>query len=183
MAMPPPPPPPPLDEYGSGSGPTSPSGAPLAPPVLRIIARFLDAVILGVINFLVALIVLGPDDAGFSGLGGDADFQKLYLVSVIGVAISFVWDAVLTRMYGGTPMKLAFGLRVVRADNGSQVEWSHAVTRWAIPGAFALVPIPLLSGLVSLVVVVVSLVSIFTKPLRQAVWDQIAKTLVIRPAG
>ena len=38
-------------------------------------------------------------------------------------------------------------------------------------------------GLLSLVVVVVSLVYIFTKPLRQAVWDQIAKTLVVRPAG
>ena len=33
------------------------------------------------------------------------------------------------------------------------------------------------------VVVVVSLVYIFTKPLRQAVWDQVAKTLVVKPAG
>ena len=181
---PPPPPPPPLDEHDWGSGPASPAGQSLAPPVLRVIARFLDAVILGVINFLVALIVLGRDDAaGFRGMGADAGFWKLYLVSLIGIAIAFVWDAVLTRMYGGTPMKLAFGLRVVRADNGRRVEWSHAVTRWAIPGVFALIPIALLSGLLSLVVVVVSLVYIFTKPLRQAVWDQIAKTLVVRPAG
>ena len=116
-------------------------------------------------------------------MGGDAGFWKLYLVSLIGVAIAFVWDAVLTRMYGGTPIKLAFGLRVVRADNGRQVEWSHAVTRWAIPGVFALIPIALLSALVSVVVIVLSLVYIFTKPLRQAVWDQVAKTLVVRPAG
>ena len=89
----------------------------------------------------------------------------------------------LTRLYGGTPMKLAFGMRVVRADNGRQVEWSHAVTRWAIPGVFAAIPLPVLPGLLGFVVVVVSLVYIFTKPLRQAVWDQVAKTLVVKPAG
>ena len=162
----------------------SPAGEPLAPPSLRIIARVLDGVILGVINFFVALLVLGTDDSpGFSGIGGDADFWQLYVVSVIGVATGFVWDAVLTRLYGGTPMKLAFGLRVVRADNGRQVEWSHAVTRWAIPGAFAAIPLPVLPGLLGFIVVVVSLVYILTKPLRQAVWDQVAKTLVVRPAG
>jgi uncharacterized RDD family membrane protein YckC len=179
-----PPPPPPLDEYGSAPGPTSPAGAPLAPPPLRIVARLLDVLILGAVNYLIALLVLGKDDsAGFGGFGGDAGFWRLYMVSLIGVATGFVWDAVLTRTYGGTPMKLAFGMRVVRADNGLQVEWGHAVTRWAIPGAFALIPLPLLPGLLGLVVVVVSLAYIFTRPLRQAVWDQVAKTLVVRPAG
>ena len=164
-------------------GPASPAGAPLAPPSLRIIARLLDSAVLGLINFLVALIVIGKNDsAGFGGFGGDAGFWKLYAVSLIGVATAFVWDAVMTRMYGGTPMKLAFGMRVVRADNGRQVEWTHAITRWAIPAAFAVIPLPVLPGLLGLVAVVVSLVYIFTKPLRQAVWDQVAKTLVVRPA-
>jgi uncharacterized RDD family membrane protein YckC len=179
-----PPPPPPLDGDAAAPVPASPTGVPLAPPLLRIIARLLDGLILGVINYLVALVVLGTDDsAGFGGFGGDASFSKLYLVSVIGVAVGFLWDAVMTRMYGGTPMKLAFGMRVVRADNGQPVEWSHAITRWAIPGAFAVIPLPVLPGLLGFVVVVVSLVYIFTKPLRQAVWDQVAKTLVVKPAG
>lgn len=151
---------------------------------MRVLARFLDGVILGVINFVVALVVLGGDDtAGFDGFGGDAGFAELYVLSLIGVAIAFLWDAVMTRMYGGSPMKLAFGMRVVRADNGQQVEWSHAITRWAIPGAFALIPLPLLPGLLQVVVVIVSLVFIFSKPLRQAVWDQVAKTLVVKRAG
>ena len=76
-------------------------------------------------------------------------------------------------------MKLAFGMRVVRADTGADVEWSHAIMRWAIPGAFGLIPIPFLPDLASLIVVIVSLVFIFSKPLRQAVWDQFAKTLVV----
>ena len=114
---------------------------------------------------------------------GDASFGELYAVSLVGVGISFLWDAVMTRLYGGSPMKLAFGMRVVRADNGQQVQWSHAITRWAIPGAFALIPLPILPGLLQLIVVIISLVYIFSKPLRQAVWDQVAKTLVVKPAG
>jgi uncharacterized RDD family membrane protein YckC len=107
----------------------------------------------------------------------------VYVVSLIGVAVAFVWDAVMTRLYGGTPMKLAFGMRVVRADNGRPVEWSHAITRWSIPSAFALIPLPVLPGLLQGVVVIVSLVYIFSRPLRQAVWDQVAKTLVVKRAG
>jgi uncharacterized RDD family membrane protein YckC len=151
---------------------------------MRVLARFLDGVILGVVNFVIALAIVGSDSsAGFEGFGGDASFGELYAVSLIGVGISFLWDAVMTRLFGGTPMKLAFGMRVVRADNGQQVEWSHAITRWAIPGAFALIPLPVLPGLLQLIVVIISLVYIFSKPLRQAVWDQVAKTLVVKRAG
>src|SRR6188472_513637 len=144
VSMPPPSsPPPPLDAYGSASGPMSPAGEPLAKPGMRIVARFLDGLILGVIGYLVALALIGPDDASsLDNFGGDVSFADAYLVAVIGVGIAFVWDAVATRMFGGTPMKLAFGMRVVRADNGQQVEWHHAITRWAIPGAFALIPLP-----------------------------------------
>jgi uncharacterized RDD family membrane protein YckC len=165
------------------SGPTSPAGEPLANPGVRVLARLLDGVILGVITFLAALVLFGRDSAGFDGIGGDASFADLYVAGLIGVASSFVWDAVMTRLYGGTPMKLAFGMRVVRADNGQQVEWHHAITRWAIPGAFALIPLPRLTGLFSAVVMIISLVFIFSKPLRQAVWDQVAKTLVVKRAG
>jgi uncharacterized RDD family membrane protein YckC len=184
MSMPPPPPPPPLDASGSAPGPSSPIGEPLAPAGIRVLARLLDLVILGVVNFVLAWVLFGRDSsAGFEGLGGDDDFVDLYVVAVIGVGVAFLWDAVMTRVYGGTPMKLAFGMRVVRADNGQQVEWQHAITRWAIPGAFALLPVPILPGLLSVIVVIISLVYIFSKPLRQAVWDQVAKTLVVKRAG
>jgi uncharacterized RDD family membrane protein YckC len=166
----------------SVTGPASPTGQPLAEAWMRIVARFLDGVILAVVfgTIFAAIILSGDDSAGFGGFGGDASFGKMYLIGLFGVAVGFVWDAVLTKLYGGTPMKLAFGMKVVRADNGGPVEWSHAITRWAIPGAFSLLPIPILPGLVNLVILIVSLVFIFTKPLRQAVWDQVAKTLVVK---
>jgi uncharacterized RDD family membrane protein YckC len=163
--------------------PSSPTGQPLASAGMRVLARFLDGLILGAIGYAIGYAVLsGDDSAGFGGVGGDASFGKLYLIGLLGIAIGFVWDAVCTKLFGGTPMKLAFGMRVVRADNGEPVEWSHAIIRWAIPGALAIIPLPVLPGLINLVIVIVSLVFIFTKPLRQAVWDQIAKTLVVKPA-
>jgi len=69
---------------------------------------------------------------------------------------------------------------VVRADTGGPVEWRHAIVRWSVPGAFALVPLPLLPGLVSFAIQITSLVFLFTKPLRQCVWDQVGKTLVVK---
>jgi uncharacterized RDD family membrane protein YckC len=166
----------------SAAGPVSPAGQPLATAGMRILARLLDGIVLSVVfgAIFASIILSGDDSAGFGGLGADASFGKVYTLALLGVAVGFVWDAVLTKMFGGTPMKLALGMKVVRADNGGPVEWSHAIIRWAIPGAFSLIPIPVLPGLANLVIVIVSLVFIFTKPTRQAVWDMIAKTLVVK---
>ena len=84
-----------------------------------------------------------------------------------------------TKQFGGTPMKLAFGMRVVLAETGALVEWQHAIVRWAVPGALALLPLATIGNLINLVIVVVSLVFLFTKPLRQALWDLAAKTVVV----
>lgn len=159
-----------------------PGGHELASAGMRVLARFLDGLIVGLVfGAIFAAVVLSDGDAaGFGGFGGDASFGQIYLLAILGAAAGFVWDAVCTKQFGGTPMKLAFGMRVVRADNGAPVEWSHAIIRWAIPGAFALVPLPFLPNLASFVITIISLVFIFTKPLRQAVWDQVAKTIVVK---
>lgn len=149
---------------------------------MRILARFLDAMIVGfIVGFLFSGLVLSEGDtAGFGGLGGDGSFGELYLLGLVGMAAGFVWDAVFTKQFGGTPMKLAFGMRVVRADDGGPVEWRHAILRWAVPGALALIPLPVLPGLANLVLVIISLVFLFTKPLRQTVWDLVGNTLVVK---
>ncbi len=165
-----------------GMGPSSPTGQQLAAPWMRVLARFLDGVILSVVfgAIFAAIILSGDDTAGFAGFGADASFGTAYLLALMGAVVGFVWDAVMTKLYGGSPMKLALGLRVVRADTGGPVEWSHAIIRWAIPGAFALVPIPVLPGLLNLVILIVSLVFLFSKPMRQTVWDLVAKTIVVK---
>jgi uncharacterized RDD family membrane protein YckC len=162
----------------------APDGRPLASAGMRVLARFLDSVIVGLVfGFIFSAVILtGDDGAGVGGFGADASLAKLYLLGLLGVAASFVWDAVATKQLGGTPMKLAFGMRVVQQD-GSDVEWEHAIKRWALPGAFGLIPplvgLSLLTGLAQFVIVVVSLVFIFSKPLRTAVWDLFAGTIVV----
>jgi uncharacterized RDD family membrane protein YckC len=161
-----------------------PGGRPLASPGLRVIARLLDSLIVALLfgAIFAAVVLDGDDTGGLGGIGVDASFGRLYLLAVLNAAAYFLWDAVPTKLYGGSPMKLAFGMRVVQ-QNGSAVEWEHAIKRWAIPGAFGLIPpivgVSVISSLAQFVIVVVSLVFIFTKPLRTAVWDLFADTMVI----
>ena len=41
--------------------------------------------------------------------------------AVFGAAAGFLWEAVCTKQFGGTPMKLALGMRVVQAETGAPV--------------------------------------------------------------
>lgn len=144
-------------------------------------ARFLDGLILAAVfgTIFASIVLTDGDDAGFAGFNADASRGKLYVFGLLSLAVGFVWDAVLTKLYGGTPMKIAFGMKVVQADSGAPVEWKHAIIRWAVPGALGLLPLGDIGSLINLVVVIVSLVFLFTKPLRQAVWDLAAKTVVV----
>lgn len=142
---------------------------------MRVLVRFLDGVVLAIIGIVIGAIVGGS--AGVTGADTGDGVGVFLVATLLGLAVGFMWDAFMTKQYGGTPMKLAFGMRVVQAADGSDVEWEHAIKRWAIPGAFSIVPF--IGALAAFVVVIVSLVFIFTKPLRQAVWDQVANTVVV----
>ncbi len=174
----PPPPPVPQGGYGRPMGAVAPD---LASAGKRMGARFLDGLILGVASgLIVAPIILSEgESAGFGGIGADGDIGsgKLLLISVLSLALGFVYEAVITKVAGGTPMKLAFGMRVVRADNGGPLEWSHATLRWLVPSIFGL--IPLVGGFISAILFLVSLVLLFTDSLRQTISDKVAKTVVI----
>lgn len=160
-------------------GPVSPAGEPLAEGGMRVLARFLDGVILFIINAVLVFGVIVGSSGGLTGaVDDDVSFGTLLFAQFIGLAIGFAWDPLLTKLKGGTPMKLAFGMKVVRADNGAPVEWSHVIIRWIVVAIWAFIPV--LAFLVPLVLVIVSLVFLFTKPLRQTVWDQLAKTLVVK---
>ncbi len=160
-------------------GPVSPAGEPLADSGMRVLARFLDGVILFIINTVLVFSIIVGSAGGLTGaVDDDVSFGTVLFAQLIALAISFVWDPLLTKLKGGTPMKLAFGMKVVRADNGAPVEWSHAIIRWIVVAIWSFIPV--LTFLVPLVLVIVSLVFLFTKPLRQTVWDQVAKTLVVK---
>jgi uncharacterized RDD family membrane protein YckC len=174
MNMPPPPPPIPPSDYSGLQG-VAPGGKKLAQPWMRILARFLDAIIVSVIGTAIgaAIILSGDDSAGFAGFGGDIDAGDRFALSLFSLAIGFVYEAVLTKVKGGTPMKLAFGMQVVRVD-GSPVGWSESIIRWGFLGLISVIPI--LGGIAALIIWIISIVFLFTDRLRQTVSDKVAKT-------
>ncbi len=174
MSSPPPSPPPP--DAGPAGDAVAPDGRALAGPWRRVAARVLDTLAVNlVIGSIIDAIIVGEVD--LTGASEDLPYARLFLAAVVMVGVWFVWDAVLTATRGGSPMKLALGLRVVRADTAGPIGWGAAVMRWGVLAIWWLVPI--LSLIAPLVIVIVSLVFLFTRPLRQTVWDRVARTLVV----
>ena len=99
-----------------------PGNRTLPSPWKRIGARFLDGLILSLVfgSVFAAIILSGDDDGGLGGFGADASFGKIYLISLLGAAVGFVWDAVCTKQFGGTPMKLASSLACRRRERSSE---------------------------------------------------------------
>lgn len=145
----------------------------LARSGMRVIARVLDTLMILLIWSLVAVLAGGSTTTAD---GSDADGGAFLVVALINLVVAFVLDPVLTRYKGGSPMKLAFRFRVVRADDGLPVGWSHAIRRWLVPMPLLAIPLGLFAAVIA---IAISLAFIFTKPLRQAVWDLIGKTIVV----
>lgn len=169
-----PPPPAPLPP---AAAPISPAGEVIAPAWKRIVARLADFAIINlVVSFVVVRAVVGADAVNPS-TANNVDAGRLFAALLIVLAVQFAWEAVATKLTGGTPMKRAFGIAVVRADDGADVTWSQAIVRWATWAIWAIVPF--LSLLGPIVLVVASTVFLFTRPRREAVWDLVARTLVV----
>jgi uncharacterized RDD family membrane protein YckC len=145
---------------------------------MRILARLLDFIIVGAVSTAIgaAIILSGDDSAGFGGIGGDISAGKQFAIGLVGLGIGFVYEAVLTKVKGGTPMKLAFGMQVVRTD-GSPIGWSESIIRWGFVPLISL--IPQVGGIAGLIIWIISIVFLFTDRLRQTVSDKVAKTMVL----
>jgi uncharacterized RDD family membrane protein YckC len=149
------------------------------PPWKRIVARVTDEVIVRmVIASIVFALVAGTSAEALAGDdAAGADVGRLVLASLLILGVSFVWEAVSTKLIGGTPMKRVLRLRVVDVTTREPVGWKQSIIRWGVFSIWFVVPV--LSVLAPLVLVIVSLVFLFTKPLRRAVWDLAAKTVVV----
>ena len=69
---------------------------------------------------------------------------------------------------------MAVGIKVVHMLDGSLPTWGHAIARWALPAAAALVPT--VGGLGWLLIYL----WILWDPNKQGLNDKVAKTVVIR---
>jgi len=155
-----------------GTGPGMVHGRPLASAGARIGARLIDALILLVIGGTIIVAILAGDDDfnRFSGF----DIGVLIASIVLGIAyeVGFVvWQ-------GGTPGKLILGLRIIEQETGrTPPDAQHAILRW-VPSLVG--NVPLIGGIVSLILFILSLVWLFSDPKRQTVYDRVGKTYVVK---
>ena len=166
--------PPPDEVPPSGSAPVS--WAP-APPVhagpmpglryagfwVRLVAFIIDAIIVGVIGAALSPLFGGPTviqtGTTFEVNTGATGIQLLIdLVYFVGF---WMWRA-------QTPGMIPFNMRVVRADNGENVDVSRAILRYV-------------GLLISIVVLFLGVIWVAFDGRKQGWHDKLAGTLVVRP--
>jgi uncharacterized RDD family membrane protein YckC len=171
-----------------------PGGLALADIPDRLIALIIDAVILGVIGFVVSLVLGGI----FTETRTDLVFGIPVIVrapSLIGLLIIFVIDLVInaayfiyqwSRMNGQTVGMRLMKVAVRDSATGGQVSQNQAITRWlwlSWPQVAYFVPfIGLIAAIVALVYYIYLLVTTAQDPMRQGLHDKQSKTVVAKLA-
>lgn len=115
----------------------------LASPGKRLGARLIDMILLIVAASIIGAMGIGGGamlgatgtDAGIGAAIG-AFFGAMLTMLVIAV----FYEVTLTAVRGQTVGKMAVGIRVARADNGTVPGWGKSIIRWALPNLMCLIP-------------------------------------------
>ncbi|MGY6502810.1 MAG: RDD family protein [Acidimicrobiales bacterium] len=149
-------------------------------PWLRLLARIVDSLVL-MVPVMLLMNALGMDtgfevtfEEGPNGEVGDLDFPVASFVLLFAVAA--VYEILMVGRFGRTLGKMALGLSVTRRADAGAPGYGVATVRYA---ATLLYAIPLLG----IVLVIMTIVRIFTKPLQQTIHDSIASTVVAKSSS
>jgi uncharacterized RDD family membrane protein YckC len=176
------------------STPAGPGGVALADAPNRMIALFIDFIILGVVSYIVSALttnILGDNYAGIFGIAFrtqsliGAIVAVAIMLAVTGAYFVLLW----TRMNGQTLGMRVMKIAVRDQATGGAVSMNQAITRWVFLGApWAINALYgwsigwLLSVLIFLYYVYL-VYSIANDPLRQGLHDKQAKTVVAKLAA
>ena len=132
---------------------------------VRFAAVFLDAIVLAILGIVVALLGGGYAEKTADGAYAGANLEGTNFL--IWLVLAFGYYVVAEAALGGTPGKLAVGLRVVDED-GDFIGWGRAFVR------------NLIRPIDFLVLYLTAAVSVWTSRRRQRLGDRLAGTFVIR---
>ena len=135
----------------------------------RAIARMVDLIVWLLISVCVHAALDEPLVRGGTG-------AKWWIAGVITLVVIGTYEVVLPLLRGGTFGKMAMGLGIVSED-GSALVQEKALIRVA---PAMLLAIPVFGVYVAIVVVLFSMLLMFTDKRTQALWDKLAHTLVVR---
>jgi uncharacterized RDD family membrane protein YckC len=174
------------------AGPSGTTGLVYADVPNRAIAYIIDAIILGVIFTVIAIVLAGIGLATSTIDLNNGTFTYNYLGGIIqalfGLAVSggyfiYTW----TRMRATVGMRI-LGMQVGNAGDGKTLTTDQAVRRWLALGApFSIAqafnPFPLLGiviGLASLAWFFYLLYTTYSSPTKQGFHDVFANTMVVK---
>jgi uncharacterized RDD family membrane protein YckC len=172
---------------------TTPDGVPLAAAVLRLVARFFDYLVVGMLTAIAGVYYLqqiwlqarptlqevlkGNPGADLTPLLEDPAFQQLSLrYGFVGLLVGGVYSVTLTHLFGGTLGKLSVGIRVRSWDEPGRPTWGQALARWLtrdVIGAVSFAGIGTVYGLMDAM-------WLLFDPRRQCLHDKLPATVVVR---
>lgn len=184
--------------YGAAyAGPTTPDGQPLAGWGMRLLARILDGIVLGILGSIV-LLVVAPDltnnlTAWFEQIVADIEAgssamtempaalqQDILRGGTVSAVVFLIYEVLMLRFVGATLGKLATGLRVRLRDQPGPLPWGAAAIRGLIwQGPNLVGGTGALGTLASLFTIVNGLWPLWDRN-RQALHDKAAKTNVVK---
>jgi uncharacterized RDD family membrane protein YckC len=164
-----------------------PDGATLASYPQRALAYLLDGIVLGMVlvplvtwlqwplyqDLLAAIDANGGQltQAMLDTLVQKAQQNSLW-VTIATLVITAAYTVPQVALYGRTLGKRVVGLRIRPVEGAAVVTWRQSVLRWMIQGAGWLI--------CSLLLVIDLLWPLWDRPLRQAIHDKAARTIVVR---
>lgn len=151
--------------------------ATLPSPWLRLLARIIDGLIVG-IPVVVIGILLGVS-AGSSGFGGAGVFSTdgaAIAVSLIGAVVGLAYEYYFLAKDGATLGKKALSIKVVLED-GSPLGSDGAMRRLILT---AIGSVPFIGGIIGIFVGLGTIIMIFVDDRRQVPADKVAKSIVVR---
>ncbi len=124
----------------------------------RAVAIIIDAIVLFVVGYVMAMVTGETTTGGFNLQGGSA---------FVFFGLGFAYYVVLEAMLGGTLGKKALGLRVVMLD-GAPLDWQASIVR------------NLLRIVDGFFFYLVGAICVWTSQKKQRVGDRVAGTAVVR---
>lgn len=155
------------------------NGRTLADPWLRIAAAVIDAVLMAGLGFI---FLGGQIMAAFSGGGAGTNLSVSIGLSLLVALLNAAYFWGMTSFVGGTLGKLIVGIRIADSEGNDPVGPTVGFVRTLMNfrGILGVIPfVGFITGLVGIVVGIVSLVFMFTDPNHRTVMDRLADTYVV----
>jgi len=140
----------------------------IGPFFSRLAAFFVDGLVLAPVNLALGFLLIGDFDPTL--MLTDPKNRQLFDFSLIGYVTQALYSVTFVSLIQATPGKLAFRLRVVRAD-GERLMPDTAILRYLVV---------FLGNLVLPIEFLVSFFLMLNDPARRTVHDRVARTLVVR---